>query len=446
MPRRERNSTQGESQPYFMRAFSGVNSPHAEAFYASLLSPSGPLAAGPSGRAALEAHIPPPRREHPYTARVLPHLYMDSTSMEDKLHSQEPPNGPHERGGKPPHTSYASAAVAGALQIQSIVISKGSLAQTWSPTDKVNRQLYNPSPTPSVAPPDLPAHLRPAAAARLQGCSNDQGAMSYSGTRAEDDMQSLASNLHSQLGLGDLESAHPTQGNNEECHLEQPLCSHSALILSLQPRTVTAGPLQYSTVDESLEHQLGQNFQSIDPFNDACTQDELAKSCPLGELSTNILNFKADSASSMQQACTEGVQKKSTLAHAPPSHQIAENSTKLIDNLVYDTSHLDESVAIRLSSTGSSGSTDWFGASCPGDKGITWASSEDKDPDGAHSKVGAHGGATSNSDRLKGQNWTSELRHFRHSFAPIPPLPLPPGSTISARSPSRPESKGNTMH
>ncbi len=165
--------------------------------------------------------------------------------------------------------------------------------------------------------------------------------MSHCGTEAEDDLQSLASNLHSHLGLGDLKAAGPNQDNRE--------------------RPITAGPPQNGAVDGSLEDQPGQNVHCRSPFDDTFSQEGLEKSCPLGELSTNILKFPVDSASSMQQACTDGKQENVTSMHAPLGHQVIERSNKFIDNLVYDISHADESVAIRLSSTGSSGSTDWFG-------------------------------------------------------------------------------------
>lgn len=97
------------------------------------------------------------------------------------------------------------------------------------------------------------------------------------------------------------------------------------------------------------------------PFNHKLVPQDAAAARPLGELSTNLLNCPVDSASSMQQARTEGKIGNATSVNAPQSHRVKGSTAKVIDNLMYDVSHVDESVAVRLSSTGSSGSTNWLG-------------------------------------------------------------------------------------
>lgn len=176
MSRQEKSSRQPEARPYFMRAFSAVDSPKLEAFYSSLLSPIGPLAAGAPGRAALESQSP--GRDHPYTAQVLPHLYMESTGgTSDILRGPKP--GTEQADTRGQHTSYASAALAAVLQRQPHETSQSTLSASPGMVVKSLDRTCDHSDTHSAAPPDLPAHLKPIAAARLQGSAFPPGPLYF---------------------------------------------------------------------------------------------------------------------------------------------------------------------------------------------------------------------------------------------------------------------------
>lgn len=172
MSKQEKSSRQPEARPYFMRAFSAVDSPKLEAFYSSLLSPIGPLAAGAPGRAALEAQSP--GRDHPYTAQVLPHLYLESVGGTSDVFRKPAPGTP-QAGTRGQHASYASAALAGALRWRPPETSHSTSSASSGLEAKSQDWTCGPSETHSAAPPDLPAHLKPIAAARLQGSALQPG-------------------------------------------------------------------------------------------------------------------------------------------------------------------------------------------------------------------------------------------------------------------------------